>query len=220
MAKRLVLLHTVPSLVERFAQLASEIMPSHVEVVHVADELLLRTVLAEGGLTPFVYRRVSEHVVSAEDAGADGVMLTCSSISPCVDAARLMVGIPVLKIDEPMVDMAISLGARIGVAATVPTTLRPTTELVYDRAGRRGRDVTVDPILCEGAYDALVAGQPEEHDRIVRNGLKALISRNDVVALAQASMAHVVDTIPVSEQVVPILVSPRLAMERARDVMA
>jgi Asp/Glu/hydantoin racemase len=218
--KRLVLLHTVPSLAESFARLASEILPRDVEVAHLADELLLKTVLAEGGLTPFAYRRVCAHVIAAEEAGADVVMLTCSSISPCVDTARLMVSIPVLKIDEPMVDAAISIGKRIGVVATVPTTLRPTTDLVRERAARLGRDVTVDPVLCEGAYDALFAGRPEEHDRIVRAGLEALMARTDVILLAQASMARVVDAVPASEQVVPILASPRMAMERARDALA
>ena len=220
MTKRLVLVHTVASLVEPFARLAAEILPGDVEAVHVADELLLRIVFDQGGLSPTVYRRVAAHVVAAQEAGADAVQLTCSSISPCADAASLMVAIPVLKIDEPMVDQAISLGSRIGVAATVPTTLKPTLELVYARAGALGREVTVDPLLCEGAFDALSAGDAETHDRIVRAALEGLMARNDVVVLAQASMARVADTIPASERIVPVLSSPRLAMERARDVLA
>jgi Asp/Glu/hydantoin racemase len=220
MPKRLVLLHTVASLVERFEALAVEILTHDVEVVHVADELLLKTVLADGGLGPFIYRRVASHVAAAAEAGADAVMFTCSSISPCADPASLMVSIPVLKIDEPMVDKAISVGTRIGVAATVPTTLRPTTDLVLERARTLGKKVSVDPLLCEGAFDALSAGDPDTHDRIVREALSGLMSRNDVVVLAQASMARVVDTVPKAAMRVPILSSPRLAMKRARDVLA
>jgi Asp/Glu/hydantoin racemase len=220
MSKRLVLLHTVVSLVNTFDRLAAELLPSDAEVVHVADELLIKTVLADRGLEPFTYRRVTSHVVAAAEAGADVVMLTCSSISPCADAATLMVSIPVLKIDEPMVDKAISLGMRIGVAATAPTTLKPTTDLVLARAEALGRSVSVDSVLCEGAFEALAEGNPETHDGIVRAGLEGLVSRNDVVILAQASMARVVDTIPVSDKDAPILSSPRLAMERARDVLA
>ena len=220
MSRRLVLLHTVASLVEPFARLAAEILPQEVETVHVADELLLKIVLADGGLGPFAYRRVASHVAAAAEGGADAVMFTCSSISPCADPARLMVSIAVLKIDEPMVDKAISVGMRIGVAATVPTTLRPTTDLVLERARALGANVSVDPLLCEGAFDALLAGDPETHDRIVRECLRGLMSRNDVVVLAQASMAQVVDTLPETEMPVPILSSPRLAMERARDVLA
>ena len=39
------------------------------------------------------------------------------------------------------------------------------------------------------------------------------MARNDVIILAQASMARVADTIPPEEQKVPILSSPRLAIE-------
>jgi Asp/Glu/hydantoin racemase len=218
-SRKLVLLHTVAALIETFDQLAREILPDDVEVVHVADELLLKTVLSRGGLGPTVYRAVAAHAVAAEAAGANALMLTCSSISPCADVARHLVAIPVLKIDEPMVDSAIGLGSCIGVAATVPTTLTPTTELVRERARAANRQVTVDPLLCVGAYDALSCGDLQTHDRIVREGLGALMSRNDVVLLAQASMARVLDTIPAAERVIPVLSSPRLAMERARDVL-
>jgi len=219
MTKRLVLLHTVSSLVDLFNNLAEELLPDDVRVLHVADEMLLDVVLENGGLSPFTYRRVTGHVVAAEQAGADVVMFTCSSISPCADVAALMVNIPVLKVDLPMVDQAISIGNRIGVAATAPTTLGPTTGLVRERAALAGKHVAVDALLCEGAYDALFAGDVEAHDRIVRYALKGLMARNDVVVLAQASMARVADTIPSDERRVPVISSPRPAMAHARDVL-
>jgi Asp/Glu/hydantoin racemase len=219
MTKKLAFIHTVPSLVSLFGDLSKELLPADVEVFHIADELLLKVVLAQGGLSPFIFRRVAEHVTAAEEGGASVVQLTCSSISPCAEAARPLVSIPVLKIDEPMVDRALSLGERIGIAATAPTTLKPTTELVYTRAGLQGKQVKVESVLCEGAYKALFSGDTETHDRIVRQYLKDLMAKNDVVILAQASMARVANTIPAEEQVVPILSSPRLAMERARSVL-
>lgn len=219
MTTKLAFIHTVPSLVGLFSDLSKQLLPGDVEILHIADEVLLKVVLAQGGLSPFIYRRVAENVVAAEEAGADLVQLTCSSISPCAEPARALVSIPVLKIDEPMVDRALSLGERIGVAATAPTTLKPTTDLVYERARRLEKKVKVDSVLCEGAYKALFSGDPETHDRIVRNYLKELMKHNDVVLLAQASMARVAGTIPAEDQLVPILSSPRLAMERAREVI-
>jgi Asp/Glu/hydantoin racemase len=146
-------------------------------------------------------------------------MLTCSSVAPSVNVARSMIGIPILRVDEAMVDRAISYGARIGVAATAPTTLGPTTELVHTRSREVGQETQVDAVLCEGAYDALFAGDLETHDRIVRDTLKELMAHNDVVLLAQASMARVAETIPGEEQTAPILSSPRLALERVRDLL-
>jgi len=41
----------------------------------------------------------------------------------------------------------------------------------------------------------------------------------EVVVLAQASMARVVDALPAAEKVVPILSSPRLGVEAAKKMM-
>ena len=220
MPKKLAYLHTVTSLVGLFTDLSKQLLPPDVEIFHMADELLLKTALAQGGLSPCLSRRVADNVRAAEEAGADAVQVTCSSIGPCVDMARTLVNIPVLRVDEPMVRQAISLGRRIGVAATATTTLKPTVDLVREQARLADREVTVEAVLCEGAYAALFGGRPEEHDRIVREYLQALAGRVDVILLAQASMARVADTLPPDPKRVPILASPRLAVERARDVLA
>lgn len=218
MKQKLAFVHTVPSLVGLFNDLSKELLPG-VEVFHIADEMLLKVVLAQGGLSPFIFQRVAEHVVAAERAGATAVQCTCSSISPCVDASRPLVGIPVLKIDEPMVNAALKIGACVGVAATAPTTLKPTTELVQARATALGITAKVESVLCEGAYDALFSGDAQKHDQIVSQHLRELMKRNDVIILAQASMARVAQAIPDAEKRVPILSSPRLAMEHARTIL-
>jgi len=219
MTIKIAYIHTVPSLVSLFNDLSKELLPSGVEVFHIADELLLKVVLAQGGLSPFIFRRVVDHVVAAVEGGASLVQVTCSSISPCVEAARPFVSVPVFTVDDPMVNAALAIGSRVGVAATVPTTLKPTAELVYRQAERTGRKAVVDARLCEGAFQALLDGDGEAHDRIVRACLQELLERNDVVLLAQASMARVVATIPADERNVPILSSPRLAVERLRQAL-
>ena len=119
-----------------------------------------------------------------------------------------------------MVDRALSIGTRIGLAATAPTALNPLADLVRARAQVAGKDVQVDSVLSKGAYEALFSrGDPEEHDRILRETLRELMTRSDVVLLAQASMARVADTIPPEEQIVPILSAVRSSVERARDVL-
>jgi Asp/Glu/hydantoin racemase len=220
MTRRLVFVHTVPSLVDLFTRLSHEILPADAEIWHIADEILLKVVLAQGGLSPFIHQRVGEHAVAAEQAGATAVQLTCSSISPCADTAQELVRIPVLKIDEPMVDRALEMGRRIGVAATAPTTLQPTGELIQARAQALGHDVRVDARLAEGAYAALFGGDPERHDAIVRHTLRTLSQQNDVIVLAQASMARVADSLPPGGLSCPVLSSPRLALERAARLLA
>lgn len=190
------------------------------EVFHIVDESLLGVTRKTGKLTPATRRRVLGYVESAAEAGADLVVVTCSSIGPAVDASRDFVPVPVLRVDEPMADEAVRLGARIGVLATLRTTLEPTAELVERRARDAGLEVEVVARVCDGAFDALSAGDRERHDELVRDGLRGLAREVDVVVLAQASMARVADTLPDDERPVPILASPRLGVERAAELVA
>ena len=214
MVPKITFIHTMPALTTTFSQLCQQILPPQVELLHIADEILLRVVLAQGGLSPFIFRRVAQHVIAAEEAGATLVQFTCCSISPCASICSQLVTIPVLKIDEPMVDRALELGSRISVIATAPTTLKPTTNLVKQQAAHKGQDVQVEATLVEGALAALLSGNQQEHDRLVRTCIFHQMQHAQVVILAQASMARLLDTIPAQEQVVPLLTSPRLAIER------
>ena len=55
MPKKLAYLHTVPSLVTLFNDLSRQLFPPDVEVFHIADEMLLKVVLAQGGLYKEIY---------------------------------------------------------------------------------------------------------------------------------------------------------------------
>jgi len=215
----LALLHTVLSLPPVFAALAEELTPG-TELFHIVDESLLNVTRKTGALTAVTRRRVLGYLESAAEAGADLVLVTCSSIGPAVDAAQDFVPVPVLRVDEPMADEAVRLGTRVGVIATLATTLEPTAALVERRAGVAGRNVVVDPRVCHGAFEALQAGDRDRHDELVREGLRELVADADVIVLAQASMARVVDSLPEDERTVPILSSPRLGVTRAAELLS
>jgi len=211
-------IHTVLALPATFGALADELIAG-TDVFHVVDESLLGVTRRSGVLTPVTKRRVLGHVESAAEAGADLVVVTCSSIGPAVDEGRSFVTVPTLRIDEPMADEAVRLGSRIGVLATLSTTLEPTAELVERRGRAAGKEVQVVPRLCDAAFDALSDGDRDRHDELVRAGLRALLDDVDVVVLAQASMARVTDGLADAERPVPILASPRLGMERVAQLV-
>jgi Asp/Glu/hydantoin racemase len=208
----LAFVHTVLSVQPAFGQLAQELVPDE-EVFHVVDESLLGVTRRTGALTPTTRRRVLGHVESAIEAGADVVVVTCSSIGPAVEASRPFVDAPLVRIDEPMADLAVRSGSRVGVLATLATTLEPTADLVVRRAAAAGRLVDVRPHLCVGAFEALTAGDRDRHDELVRDGLRRLVGDVDVVVLAQASMARITDELPEDERPVSVLSSPRLGMQ-------
>jgi Asp/Glu/hydantoin racemase len=218
--QRLVMIHTVPALADTFGDLASERLDTSAELVHVVDESLLADAIEADGLSPAISRRLATRIFEAEDGGADAILVTCSSMGPAVEAARAFVSVPLLRVDEPMIDRAIELGEVIGVVGTLATTLGPTAELVSRRAALQGKRVEVDARLAEGAFAELKAGDTDEHDRRVRAVLLELIERADVIVLAQASMARVADQLGDAERGnVEILSSPAASMDQAAETL-
>jgi len=218
MAKTLALIHTTPVVIPVFEKLCRELL-ADTDVFNIVDESLLKNTIRDGELSSVTVQRLVGYVQSAKQAGADVALVTCSSIGPAVDAARAVVDMPVLRVDEAMADGAIQIGRRIGVAATLSSTLDPTIELLHARARRAGRRCEVVARLCEGAFDAVASGDKATHDRIVQEDLLGLIDEVDVVVLAQASMARVVSAMNPSDLRVPVLSSPHRAIEQAQQVL-
>ena len=216
--KTLGLVHTSATLVPVFAQLCKSKLPG-VDVFNIADDSLIRDVIQKGQLTPVTARRVVQHVASAEEAGADYILVTCSSIGRAVEAAAALTQVPVLRVDQPMADQAVQTGRKIGVIATLPTTLEPTADLIQRRAQKAGKQIEVTSRLCAGAFDALMGGDAARHDSMVAAALKELMTQVDVIVLAQASMARVVDGLAAAEKRVPILASPGLAVDYLATVL-
>lgn len=209
--KRLGLIHTSATLVPVFADLCAEHL-ADIETFNIADDSLIKEVIRTGRVTPSVSRRVASQVIAAAEAGADQILVTCSSIGEAVERAATLVDVPVLRVDRPMADEAVRIGERIGVAATLPTTLQPTADLIRRCAAEAGKPITLVDRLCEGAFDALMAGDAPRHDAMVAAALTELAAECDVVVLAQASMARVVDQLDKTATKTPILSSPALAI--------
>lgn len=209
--KTLGLIHTSATLVPVFQQLCNQHLPG-VQVFNIVDDSLIKNVIKYGELMPDTARRVVNYAASAESAGADFILYTCSSIGAAVETAATLSRVPVLRVDQPMADKAVQTGRRIGVIATLSTTLNPTTDLVKRRAAVAQKEVQVIAKLCEGAFDALMSGDTAKHDSMVAKALKELSFEVEVIVLAQASMARVVDTLEEADKKIPILASPGIAI--------
>ncbi len=215
----LALLHTSPTLSPMFNELTARILPG-VRVLHFVDESLIKNTIAAGRLEKATMRRLIDLVSSTFDAGADATLVTCSSIGPAVDLAAQLHDRPVLRVDRPMAERALAAGSRIAVLATLSTTLQPTADLVRTVAAEHGQEIALSEHLCEGAFEAVMAGNAATHDRIVGEGLTRAMQGVDAIVLAQASMARVLTTMPEGAVTVPVFSSPELGVERARDVLA
>lgn len=214
----LALIHTTPVLIPLFTSLCRQHLPG-TDFYHVVDESLIKNTIRSGSLSAVTVSRLAGYVQSAQNAGADAVLVTCSSIGPAVHAARPLVDIPVFRIDEAMAVRAVSQGNRIGVLATLLTTLEPTVELIRRTAASEGKRVQVVTGLCDGAFEAVSNGDVDTHDGLVSEGLAELLEKVEVVVLAQASMARVVERFPTDRLTRPVLSSPEMAILQVREAM-
>jgi Asp/Glu/hydantoin racemase len=206
-------IHTSATMIPVFKSLAAELLPSGANIFNMVDESLLCDIVRQRGCPPATARRLVGHVLSAEQAGAQFILVTCSSMGRAVEASRELCAATVLRVDEPMAEQAVRTGSRIGVIATLQSTMEPTVALIRSRAAAAGKDVTVSGQIVEGAFEAVIAGDGATHDALVGAALKKLAAQSDVIVLAQASMARVVESLDWEGKPLPVLSSPRLAVE-------
>lgn len=212
------LVHNSPMLAGVFNEIAARMMPD-VRILHFVDESTIKNTIAAGHLQKSTMRQVIRLVGSTFDAGCDVAMVTCSSIGRAVEMAAELYDQPVLRVDRAMAEQAVASAKRIGVVATLSTTLDPTADLVRRVAAEQGKDIELVAHLCAGAFDAVMAGDGATHDRIVGEALTTVLADVDAIVLAQASMARVVASLPEGAVKAPVLSSPELGMLRAAEVL-
>ena len=214
--KTVAVVHTGPATLQPIKQQFQELLPD-VRVVNIVDDSLLNDVIAAGHLTEAVSGRLLAYMQEGQKMGAVAILNACSSVGEAATAARSGLSIPVVKIDETMAERAVALGPRIGVVATVRTTLEPTVRLIRAKAEIAGRSVQIIEALAEGGFQALLDGKTQEHDELVRSTIVSLLGKVDVVVLAQASMARLTPSL--ADLKVPVLSSPRSGVEAVRAVL-
>jgi Asp/Glu/hydantoin racemase len=214
---KLAIIHTSPATLEPLKAQAADLLPG-VEVVNFVDDSILPQLLQNGGNVAEVEDRLLHYAQFAEQVGADAILSACSSLGELVGSAQATVSVPVVRIDDAMAEAAVQRGDRIGIAATLPTTLNPTTRLLESKAAALGKVVAFKPVLVAGAYEKLMAGDKDGHDDMLVEALTALAGSVDVVVLAQVSMARVLPRVPEALRA-KFLTSPRLGMEAVKHAL-
>jgi glutamate racemase len=202
-------------LMQFYAEAAPEL-----EITNLLDDGLLRLLAA--GRAEDVRRRLSEMLrAAAETYRPELAMVTCSSVSKEMsDSLARDFPFPVLKIDYPMARRAVRAGRRIGVAATFPPTLVPTSRLLREAAAEAGTEIEIVEEVEPEAYTALLSNDTKTHDELLASAVERLQNRDvSAVVLAQVSMARALPLLERSTRV-PVLTSLHTSLEAIREALA
>ena len=131
--KKITIVHTSLVSHAHLNQLFAEIIPE-AKIHNIVDDSLLAEVSENGGITPNIVNRMCKYFQSAEAIGSDLIFSQCSSVGEAAKIAAKTVSVPLLRIDEAMNEEAVQLGKKIAVVATVASTVKPSCDVVREKA--------------------------------------------------------------------------------------
>lgn len=180
---------TTPELIETVNREVKKQLGEDVELQSYEDPSILAEVRKAGQVTAGAAARLVSMFMQATQDGADVILNCCSSVGEVADAASDIgkyTGVPIVRIDEEMCCEAVRLGKRIGVLATLPTTLVPTKNTLMRVARELNRCVTLVDGLIEGAFGI----DQEQFKAMLLKKAQEIAEQADVILLCQGSMAY------------------------------
>jgi aspartate/glutamate racemase len=195
-----------------------EIIPE-VEIVHWVDDTIQNTnfACAPGTIPKKNYAKFVQAALSQQEYGVDLILLACSTFNRAAEYARPMIDVPMLQIDRPMMDLAVRDGSRVGLLATVPTTVPASERLLRLAAEEAGKEIEIKVCLCSEAFEMLKAGNPVKHNQILLAEIDALSDSVDAIVMAQVSMTALEPYLENTR--VPVYNSGRTAFDRIRRML-
>lgn len=199
---------------EPFGKVFEEKNPD-VKIYNIMDDSLLVDTRTYNGMTPTIASRMLNYAKAAEASGADGVLVTCTSVNEATKFIRPLMNIPILNIEEPVAEMAVKNGKKIGILGTIPTSPAALARVVQEKAAELGKEIELVPAVAEGAFDVLCAGDVKKHDEMVCEALEKLAKEVDVIAFSQISMS----LIDLPETEVPVYRIGESGFQKIKEMM-
>jgi aspartate/glutamate racemase len=215
--RKLGIIHAALITTRAVQKFIDEIIPE-VEIVHWVDDTIQNTNFAcEPGTVPKKNNaKFVQAALSQQEYGVDLILLACSTFNRAAEFARPMIDTPILQIDRTMMDLAVRDGDRIGLLATVPTTVPASERLLRQAAADAGRTISIETRLCGEAFRVLKAGDPEKHNDMLLAEIESLSGGVDAIVMAQISMSALEPRLTRTK--VPVYNSGRTTFRKIREI--
>jgi Asp/Glu/hydantoin racemase len=152
----------------------------------------------------------------ARRQGPDVILTTCSMYTQHLPALRAGFDVPVLGVDEPLIQRAAAIGGRLALVGALEPAIAFTQRLIKQAAA--STPAGARPVTIARTVQVAADAAAPEHREALAAQLRALAAEVDAVVVVQASLSPVARLLNQRENDV-ILTSPRLALARVRDIL-
>jgi hypothetical protein len=188
------------------------------QVLHLLDETLIEDFRREGGLSPHSRHKALQMALTAQEGGVDAILVTCSTLSPSVDDFRPFLKIPIVKIDEPVIEEVVRKAGKIGLLATAETVLKSVEPLVVKKAAEIGRRISVRRFI-KGDVWPILQRDPAAFYRAIAGAATEAAQECQAVILTQVSIAPGREFAQKKERK-KIYASPTYAVQALRRILS
>lgn len=190
-----------------------------VQIMHLCDDTIQRdNIKAGAGVIPKVnYFKFAQYAHNLEEAGVDLILLACSTFNYAAELGRPLVDTPIAQIDRPMMEKAVRTGKKIGMLATLVTTVPSSERLLDIAAAEAGVEIERKTVLCSEAFEAYSKGDIELHNKILMEAIDELSDEVDCIVMAQLSMSALAPYL--KETRVPVYNSGETCFIKVREIL-
>lgn len=190
----------------------------NLRISFITDSSMLLDVRESGAPTPNVRERLMLYALAAEKMGADLILNTCSTVGDVADSIAELISTPVVRIDAPMAKKAASLGCKIALISTLPTTVAPSRNIIEREGKILGKNIEVTAFVEQAAWDALQSGNTDLHNKILIDSIRKLDSSGfDAIVMAQVSMRVLLPEL--TDLKTPVLCSFYSGLDNVIDIL-
>lgn len=156
----------------------------------------------------------------------DALLISCSTMNRAFNQVKESMApynVPVMQIDQAMMEEAVKSGGKILVVATHGPTVLSTQELLLETATKFGKKISFAGVTVEEAFGFLGKGDIAAHNKVISMAIRSSIQKEHIssVVLAQLSMSVFSFSYPDPEKTfgVKVLNSGETGFKRAGDVL-
>ncbi len=156
----------------------------------------------------------------------DAILISCSTMNKAFQQVKRSMeplNVPVMQIDQAMMDQAVQTEGKILVIATHGPTVKSTQDLLYETANRLNKSVTFSGTTVEEAFELLGNGDIKGHNEVIARAIRSaqINDKADIVVLAQLSMSVFKFSYPNPEKEfgIEVLTSGESGFQRVKEIL-